>query len=209
MLAAILFPLHRAAYTLDLAQPGPVVLALGQELLVGGVLGLTVRLALSAMQVAGTVIAQQLGLGFVMAFDPSQGQQGVVLGQFLAMVGMAMIFAADLHHLAILALSESYTLFRPGEMPPVGDSAALVTKVIAQSFLIGVQVSAPFLVFGLIFNLGLGVLSRLMPQMQVFFVGMPLSILAGLLILMLIVAAIMTVYVEHVGWVLGHLAAGG
>ncbi len=61
----------------------------------------------------------------------------------------------------------------------------------AGAFRVGVQLSAPFLVFGLLFNLGLGVLSRLMPQMQVFFVGMPLSILARLLILLLLVIGAM------------------
>ncbi len=66
-------------------------------------------------------------------------------------------------------------------MPIVGDIAALITNVIASSFKIGIQLSAPFLVFGLLFNLGLGVLSRLMPQMQVFFIGLPLSILLGFL----------------------------
>jgi flagellar biosynthetic protein FliR len=207
-LAAIMFPAHQASYTLDLGLPGPVIIALFQELLVGVVLGLTARLALSAVQIAGTVIAQQLGLGFVMAFDPSQGQQGVIVGQFLLLVAMAMVFAADLHHLAIMALSNSYTLFRPGEIPPVDDAVALVTKIVAQSFLIGVQISAPFLVFGLIFNLGLGVLSRLMPQMQVFFVGLPISILAGLLILMFVVAAMMATFISHIGSVLSSLATG-
>ena len=68
-------------------------------------------------------------------------------------------------------------------MPLLGDVAALTTRTVAAAFRIGIQLSAPFLVFGLLFNLGLGVLSRLMPQMQVFFVGLPLSILLGFLIL--------------------------
>ena len=74
-------------------------------------------------------------------------------------------------------------------MPLIGDVAALTTQTIAIAFKIGIQLSAPFLIFGLLFNLGLGVLSRLMPQMQVFFVGMPLSILIGLLILFLVLGA--------------------
>ena len=182
------------------ARFGPVLTMLGQEIFIGAVLGLTARLTISALQVAGSVIAQQLGLGFVTAVDPTQGQQGVHRRQFpRRMLGITLIFATDLHHLVIAALNDSYTLFKPGEMPLIGDVAALTTQTVADAFRIGIQLSAPFLVFGLLFNLGLGVLSRLMPQMQVFFVGMPLSILIGLLILFLVVGAMMTVFLGFDG----------
>jgi flagellar biosynthetic protein FliR len=207
VLTAVLLPLHRAAYTVELKSFGPVLTMLGQEIFIGAVLGLTARLMISALQVAGFVIAQQLGLGFVTAVDPTQGgQQGVLIGNFLTILGVTLIFATDLHHLVIAALSESYALFRPGEMPLIGDVAALMTQTIALAFKIGIQLSAPFLIFGLLFNLGLGVLSRLMPQMQVFFIGLPLSILLGLLILILVLGALMTVFLGSMESVLRQLA---
>ncbi len=207
VLTAVLLPLHRAAYVVDLGSFGPVLILLGQEIFIGLVLGLTARLMVSALQVAGFVIAQQLGLGFVTAVDPTQGgQQGVLVANFLTILGVTLIFAADLHHLVIAALHDSYSLFRPGEMPLIGDVAALTTQTIALAFKIGIQLSAPFLVFGLLFNLGLGVLSRLMPQMQVFFVGIPISIMAGLLILFLVLGALMTVYIGAMETVLRQLA---
>jgi len=86
LLAAVLFPLHRAAYEINLQAPGPVLIALGQELIVGGVLGLTARLTISALQVAGSVVAQQLGLASSPSVDPTQGQQGIILGNFLTML---------------------------------------------------------------------------------------------------------------------------
>src|SRR5262245_29795175 len=206
VLTAVLLPLHRAAYTVDLATFGPVLAMLGQEIFIGAVLGITARLMISALQVAGFVIAQQLGLGFVTAVDPTQGQQGVLVGNFLTILGVTMIFAADLHHLVIAALNDSYTLFRPGEIPLLGDVAALTTQTVTTAFKIGIQLSAPFLVFGLLFNLGLGVLSRLMPQMQVFFVGLPLSILLGFLIMFLVVGTTMTVFLGSVESILRQLA---
>jgi flagellar biosynthetic protein FliR len=206
VLAAALLPLHRNAYQLDLHAIGPVMLMLGQEMLIGAVLGLTARLTISALQVAGSVVAHQLGLGFVTAVDPSQGQQGLILGNLLTIIGVALVFATDLHHLAIAALNDSYTIFRPGELPPTGDVAAHITQTIAAAFRIGVQLSAPFLVFGLLFNLGLGVLSRLMPQMQVFFVGLPLSILIGFFVLFLVVGSMMGTFLGHVEGVLRALA---
>jgi flagellar biosynthetic protein FliR len=152
------------------------------------------------------VIANQLGLGFVTAVDPTQGQQGVLVGNFLTILGVSMIFATDLHHLVIAALHDSYSLFRPGEIPQLGDVAALTTRTVASAFKIGIQLSAPFLVFGLLFNLGLGVLSRLMPQMPVFFVGMPLSILLGFLILMVVVGAMMGTFLGSFVDVMRELA---
>ena len=205
-LTALILPLHRSAYAIDLTSFGPGLLMLGQEVAVGAVLGVFARLTISALQVTGAVVAQQMGLGFVTAVDPTQGQQGVIVGNFLTLLGVTMVFAADLHHLVIAALNDSYSIFRPGEVPVVGDIASLITATITMAFKIGVQLAAPFLVFGLMFNLGLGVLSRLMPQMQVFFVGMPLSILAGFLVLLLVVGAMMITFVGYVDGIWQQLA---
>ena len=206
VLTAIVLPAHQAAYHVDLNTIGPVLLVLVQEIIIGAVLGLTARLAISSLQVAGFVVAQQLGLGFVTAVDPTQNQQGVLVGNFLSVLGITLIFATDLHHLVLAALHDSYTLFRPGEMPLVGDVAQHITQVVATSFRIGIQLSAPFLVFGLLFNLGLGVLSRLMPQMQVFFIGVPLSILLGLTLLIVVIGAMMGTFTGYLEDVLRDIA---
>jgi len=208
VLTMVILPMHRGDYSIDMRAFGPVLVLLGQELLVGAVLGLVARLTISALQVAGSVVAQQMGLGFATAVDPTQGQHGALVGNFLGVLGITMIFATDLHHLVIAALNDSYTLFRPGEVPILGDIAQLMTNVINGAFRIGVQLAAPFLVFGLLFNLGLGLLARLMPQMQVFFVGLPLSILGGFLILLLVVGAMMSTFLDYAGGVLHLLAPG-
>jgi len=205
VLTAIVLPAHQAAYHVDLNTIGPVLLVLVQEIIIGAVLGLTARLAISSLQVAGFVVAQQLGLGFVTAVDPTQNQQGVLVGNFLSVLGITLIFATDLHHLVLAALHDSYTLFRPGEMPLVGDVAQHITQVVATSFRIGIQLSAPFLVFGLLFNLGLGVLSRLMPQMQVFFVATPASIMIGMLVMLATIGVMMGVFVDDLGRFLADL----
>jgi len=207
VLTAILLPLHRQTYgTIDLREFGPLIIMLGQEVIVGVVLGLVARLAISGLQVAGSVIAQQMGLGFVTAVDPTQGEQGVILGTFFTMLGLTLFFATNMHYLVIAALNDSYTLFAPGEVPAAGDVAALMTQTVSGAFRIGIQLSAPFLAFGLLFNLGLGVLSRLMPQMQVFFIALPLSILIGFLFLLLVLGAMMGLFLDYAGGVLHQLA---
>ncbi len=209
VLAAILLPLHRNAYHIDLTALGPVLVMLVEEILIGAMLGVTARLTISALEVAGSVIAQQLGLGFVTAVDPTQGEQGMIVGNFLTLLGITLFFATDMHHLVIAALNDSYTLFEPGDLPASGEAAALITKTVAGAFRIGIQLSAPFIVFGLLFNIGLGVLARLMPQMQVFFVGLPLSILLGLLFLLLLLGAMMSFFLDYAGGVLHALTPHG
>jgi flagellar biosynthesis protein FliR len=197
LLTLIILPLHRAAYTIDTQSITPLLIMMLHEIIVGVVLGATAQVAMSALQVAGSIIAQQLGLGFVTAVDPTQGQQGVVIGNFLTLLGVTLLFATDSHHLVIAALNDSYSIFSPNDVVPTGDVAALATRAFVAAFKIGMQLSAPFLVFGLVFNIGLGVLARLMPQMQVYFVGVPLSILAGFLIFSVVIAAMMGTFLDY------------
>jgi flagellar biosynthesis protein FliR len=197
LLTLVLLPLHRSAYHIDMTSLSGLLVLMLHEIVIGIILGATARVTLSALQVAGSVIAQQMGLGFVTSVDPTQGQQGVLVGNFLTMLGITMLFATDSHHLIIAALSDSYKIFAPGESMLTGDIASLATQAFAAAFKIGLQLSAPFLVFGLVFNIGLGVLARLMPQMQVYFVGAPLSILAGFLILAIVLAAMMGTFLDY------------
>lgn len=198
MLTFVFFPFARPLYAVDAANPAGLVGLALTEVGVGLALGIVGRLVMSALSVAGNVIANQLGLGFVTTVDPTQGQQGALLGTFLTLVGVTLIFVSDLHHLAIGAIAASYDAFRPGAFPEVGDAARLAITAAADAFKIGVQLSAPFLVFGLIFNVGLGVLSRLMPQLQVFFVAAPLSLIAGFALLALVIGVLMGVFLDGV-----------
>jgi flagellar biosynthetic protein FliR len=206
LLTLILLPLHRAAYNVDLTSMSGLLVLMIHEIIIGVVLGATARVTLAALSVAGSIIAQQVGLGFVTAIDPTQDQQSVIVANFLTVLGLTLIFATDTHFLVIAALNDSYTIFAPGDLMPSGDVASLATRAFALAFKIGVQLSAPFIVFGLVFNLGLGLLARMMPQMQVYFVGVPLSILAGFLILGLTLAALMGVFLDYFGAVLHELA---
>jgi flagellar biosynthetic protein FliR len=205
LLTLVVLPLHRSAYQIDMSSLTPLLVLMVQEIVVGIVLGATARVTLSALQVAGAVIAQQLGLGFVSAVDPTQGQQGVLIGNFLTLLGVALLFATDMHHLVIEALSDSYKIFAPGELLNSGDVAALATRAFAAAFKIGLQLSAPFLVFGLVFNVGLGVLARLMPQMQVYFVGVPLSIVIGFIVLAAVLTTMMGTFLGYFGGVMHDL----
>ena len=167
------------------------------EIGTGLFIGASVRLVMSALQVAGTVIAMQTGLGFAQNVDPAQGVQSALFASFMSLTAITLIFVMDLHHLLLAAIVDSYTIFKPGALVPVGDFAKMALSTVSASFVVAVQMSAPFLVFGLVFYMGVGVLSRLMPQAQIFFVALPVNILAGFVLFMFLMTAIM-------GWFLGH-----
>jgi flagellar biosynthetic protein FliR len=194
-LTFVLFPLLGEALP---PLPTDMVGMIGQllrELLVGLVLGGITRLMVMATQVAGSIIAFQAGLSIAMTADPTQGGiQGAIFGSFLSFLGIALIFATDLHHLALAALYDSYVVFDPTADLMLDDAAQLVIRTVANAFAIGVQMSAPFLVFGLVFNLGAGILARLMPQLQVYFILMPANILVALILLALLLTMMMGWY---------------
>lgn len=179
------------------AQPVQLLLLVLGEVAVGLLIGAAARLTMSALHVAGTVIAFQSSLGFALLVDPTQGTQGALIAAFLNLLGLVLIFATGLHYMALRALFDSYVMFTPGQLPPVGDFAALAVKFVSGSFLVGMQISAPFIVFGLIFYIGLGIVARLLPQIQVFFIAMPLQIFVALALFAVVLAPTMIWFLDH------------
>lgn len=177
------------------ASMAGVIGLLFHELAVGLILGAIVRITVMATQVAGSIIAFQTGLSVAMTADPTQaGIQGAVFGSFLSFLGMTLIFATDLHHMALAATYDSYMAFPLDIELMFDDAAQLAIRTVASAFSIGVQMSAPFIVFGLVFNLGAGILARLMPALQVFFVLMPANIGIGLILFAMLLTMMMGLY---------------
>lgn len=164
------------------------------EIAVGLFLGLVARFIASALNVAGQIIALQMGLSLAQIFDPSQETQGAIIGGFLAVLGTTMIFATDMHHLLLAALRDSYLVFAPGGAISLGDMAETMIGALSFAFSLGVRLAAPFIVFGLVFYAGAGILNRLMPQAQVFFMLMPANLILGMMLLMLTTGLMMTTF---------------
>jgi len=173
------------------------------EILIGVLIGSSIKLLMSALHIGGTIIAMQTGLAMAQAFDPAQGAQSALMSTFLTLMAVVLIFVTNMHHMMISAMYDSYILFPVGGDIKMNDFAEIVVTTVANSFLLGLQISSPFIVYGLIFNIGLGILARLMPQLQVFFIAMPLNIAAGFLILGIVLAASMNWFLQHMESALG------
>lgn len=187
--------------------PALAALMLG-EVLIGLMIGAAVRILTSTVVTAGSIIAMQTGLSMAMMFDPAQGGQSTAIGRFMGIAALVLLFTANLHHLLIGGIVKSYSLFLPNAPMMVEDFAMLAGKMLSASFALGVQMAAPFLVFGLLFNLGLGLIARLTPTIQVFFVAQPLNILLSLALMAISTGAILTWYIDALGQHLNQLFGG-
>lgn len=165
-----------------------------KEITIGAMLGLMMRFLLSSLHTAGTVIAFQTGLSASQAFDPAMGQQSVVVAAFLNLLAITLILVTDLHHLMIQGMTHSFYKFPVGETLMMADFATTATQMVSSSFLLGFHLASPFLVYGMIYNLGLGLLARMVPGFQVFFIGMPVNILMGFTLIMILIGSIMTLF---------------
>jgi len=150
---------------------------IGGEVVIGVFMGGLMRLLVSALHVAGVIIGFQTSLSNATFFDPSNSQQGALIAAFFNILGVFMIFVTDLHHLMLMAVADSYTLFKPGGTLQFGDFSQTIIRLLSESFALGLQLAAPFMVVGTVFYAGLGLLGRLMPQVQVFFIAVPLQIM--------------------------------
>lgn len=170
---------------------------IGAEALVGLFIGALARMLLAALHMAGVIIGFQASLANADLFDPINATQGSLIGAFFNILGVFLVFASDLHHLMLMALADSYTVFVPGALPPVGDVAMTAVDTLARSFTLAMQIAAPFIVVGLIFYLGIGLLARLMPQVQIFFIAIPIQVTLAMLVLSLTLSAGMMWFLDY------------
>lgn len=199
-LAAICTPVVAPALP-QLSSGLDMIALLLTEIGVGLFIGTAARMLTSALQTAGTVIAFQISLSSAFVFDPASGQQNAVTASFLSTMGLVLLFVTDLHHLLLRGLIESYSIFIPGSLPPLGDFVDTITRITAKSFRVGIQLAAPFVLIGVLLSVGLGLLSRLMPQIQIFSIAIPVQLLTGFLAMLLTVSYGMT-------WFLGVFEDG-
>ncbi len=180
-------------------EPASLVALIFTEATIGLFLGLIVRLMVTALDFAGQIISLQLGIGSAQAFNPAMATQGSLTGTILGLAALLLIFTTNLHHVLIAGLVTSYGLMPPmnlaaGHEFPIVPLTQSFSTVVGQSFNVALMVAAPFIVVGLIFQAGMGLLARLQPSLQIYFVAMPIQIYFGLAIFGSLLGAMMTLW---------------
>ena len=169
---------------------------IGMEFIIGLFIGTVARILIAALDVAGMIISMTAGLANAQVFNPSSASQGSIVGALLSMTGVLLIFVTNLHHMMIHGLVESYNMFPIGDLPESGGMAQLISQAISVSFTVGFQLAAPFVVMAMMIYIGMGVLSRLMPQVQVFILALPVQIMVSMITLFFVFSAIMLFWVS-------------
>jgi len=166
VLAPVLIP------TLPVRPPtvaGMGILIIG-EVLIGAFFGTFARIMMSALQTAGTIIAYVSSMANALVQDPIAEQQSSTIAGFLLTMGVVLVFVVDLHHVMIMATADSFAL--------------------------GLKLASPFVIVGLTYYIGLGLLGRLMPTLQVFFFGLPFQIGVQIWVLAISVSGILVVFLR-------------
>ncbi len=168
------------------------------ELLAGGVLGWLARLPAYALSMAGAVISYMTGLTSVVQPDPALGGQSAALARVLGLLAPVLVLSSGLYSLPLSALAGSYHAIPPGLAMPAGPTADMVQQAVSAAFGLALRLSAPFILAGLVLQAGLGVLARLVPQLQVFSASTPGQILGGLVLLGALTAPILASWSEAI-----------
>ena len=169
------------------------------EIAIGLFLGIIMQMLFFALNLAGAIASQAIGFANAQLFDPAFQGQSMLIESFLSVVAITLIFVTDIHHLMFEALVDSYKLFAPGQAISWGDIADHATQTMNQSFDFGFKLGAPFIAFTIIFYSCMGLLSRLMPQLNIFFLSLPVQIFLGLGVLLITVPVILTVFFSYYG----------
>jgi len=196
LVSLVLTPILRPVLPAEPTAVSVLFLLLLSESLIGAFLGTIPRIFMGALQTAGTILALVSSMANSFIQDPISEQQSAVLSTFVSTVAITLVFVTDTHHLMLKAVVDSYSLFVPADGANIPDMSNYIALRVAESFRIGVQIASPLIVSGIAYYLGLGIMGRLMPQLPVFFFGMPIQIAMQIWLLIMSLSAMMMVFMQ-------------
>lgn len=197
-ITALILPGVTGLIPLLSGQPIRVLAMVGGEVLCGLMLGWLARLIALALPIAGQVAATQIGLSSVIQPDPELGAQTSGTSRLLALAGPVLILSTGLYAMPLEALANSYRLFPPGVLLPIGDAAQGIAEATSGCFALALRLAAPLVIAGLVWQVMLGLLARLVPSLQVYSLAMPGQVLGGLLMFGLVLKQVLDAWIDAV-----------
>lgn len=187
MLALVIAPFIRTEPELEHFTFIMAVFSLVQEILVGLIMGFMVNLTFYAIQFSGYLMDVPMGFGVINILDPSTGTEMPLLGQFNYILAIIIFLAIDGHHTLIKSLIQSYSVVKPAALFLHKETVGLFVQAFAQMFFLGLKISLPILGTIFLTDVALGIVAKLVPQINVFMIGFPVKIVLGLFILTLFI----------------------
>ena len=168
--------------------PGSLIgltLLLAKEIMLGTILGLAVRMLLTAVQIMGQLVGFQMGFAVANVIDPLGGNQISVLSQFCFLVSILTMFSVGGHWWFFRALADSFKLVPPGDLHLTQGLMAQVMQAAADMFSLAIRIGAPVIAALIFSQVSMGILAKTVPQMNILIVGFPINIMVGLIFLSL------------------------
>jgi len=175
-------------------------LLIANEALYGLALGLTASVVFSAVKLSGRIIERQMGMAMAQVMDPLTGERAQPLSSLLEMIFIILFLSANGHHLLLLIIARSYESFPLGRIPEISLLAGGVIKAGSVMLLAGLRMAAPLLAAFLLLMVVLGVLARVVPEMNILFISLPLRVGLGLLMVVIFLPLISKFVSEFAGW---------
>lgn len=183
-LTVVLFPLVSPWSGEGKGQVMPMFAAAISEVIIGAIMGMLVHWVLVSVQTAGAIIGFQMGLSMAMVMDPTSGLQEGVLSNLLYMTFLMLFLAVGGHYLLLEGLARSFhTLPVGGGLPHAGNILEAALKAMSTMFELAILIAAPIIVSNTLLYVGLGLINRASPQIQVFFLSMPIAQMIGFIIM--------------------------
>lgn len=180
---------------------GGLLLGIGSQVLVGLAIGSILRGIFSALSTAGGIVGMQTGLSFAMTMDPTQGSQGAIFSSFMAILGTVLVMESNLHHWFIVGTINSFD-FIPANANSLwvfkaGPNADWIISSFSKAFALAIQITAPLILYGVIFNVAIGIINRASPSIQVFFIAQPLQVIIGMFLFLITIGSGMLIWLDE------------
>jgi flagellar biosynthesis protein FliR len=163
------------------------VFTLIQEVLIGLIMGFMVNLSFYALQIAGYYLDTTLGFGVINILDPNTGAEVPLMAQLNNIMALLIFLAINGHHTLILSLIQSFEVIKPGMLFMNKEVVGFFVKAFANMFYLGFKIAIPIMGTIFLVDIALGVIAKLIPQINVFMLGFPIKITLGLLMYILFI----------------------
>lgn len=180
------------------SQPVAFTMLVCREMLFGFFIGLMSQMMLNSVQIAGFMASHATSLSSAFTFNPQMASsQSTVLASLMSLLAVTMLFVTDMHHMLIVGIADSYRVFSATGPVQFGDLTETMVDALGRSFLVGMQMAAPFIVVSIGLFLAMGLVARLVPQIQVFALSVPVQLLTGLALLLVTISAMMLYFMDQ------------
>jgi len=176
------------------------VLLLANEATYGLALGLIAAFVFASVKFSGRIIERQMGLAMAQILDPLSGENTQALGALLEMIFILLFLSVNGHHLFLLIISKSYEAFPAGSIPTISVLTSGIIKAGSTLLMAGLKLSAPILAAFLVLMVVLAVLARMLPEMNILFISMPMRVGLGLFMVTIFLPFINTFVAEFADW---------